>query len=132
LPAELKNGFDIATHEEAVDDLAAKDRVVDAIDDQSSVRPLLEDVFVNPGAIGTAQLLIDEAIRRFPRGDFGAPAHGDAVNAQSVIDETAFLHRDRTFGDDAKPEPGWSERLEVFRVGEVREHFATRARQQQL
>jgi hypothetical protein len=119
----VEDAADVGGDEEAIDEGAAEDGVVDVIGDLSA--PVLRDeaVFVAPEAIGTVELFVDKAVRRVPGGDFAFPVDGDAVEAEFVADVRAGFHDDGVGSDDLKFEEGWSEAFEVVSVGEEWEDF---------
>lgn len=87
-----------------------------------------ENMLVTPKRVGAENLSVDEAVGRMPGGDFGGPASGDVVNAQTVLDtrsETEFGWR---LGD-AEVEPGRRNSLQVLWAREKSEDLAQRPRQ---
>ena len=116
--AVVEDAADVGGDEEAVDEGAAEDGVVDVVGDLGAVVFGDEAVFVAPEVVGAAELLVDEAVRWIPGGDFAFPGDGDAVEAEFVADVCAGAHDDGVGRDDLKFEEGRSEAFEVVGVGE--------------
>lgn len=101
--AECKDPFDVATHEEPVDQCATPDRVTDSIHAQSAVVAFVEQVFVMPVAVGPASLFVNEPKGWFPGADLTLPAEGDAVERELVVDPNPGPHRNGSRVQDAEP-----------------------------
>ncbi len=114
----VEDAADVGGDEEGVDERAAEDGVVDVIGDLGAVILGDEAMFVAPEAVGAAKLFVDEAVRRFPGGDFAFPRDGESVEAKFVLDAGAGVHRDWGGSDDVEFQEGWSEALEIAGVGE--------------
>jgi hypothetical protein len=119
----VEDAADVGGDEEAIDEGAAEDGVVDVVGDLGATVLRDEAVFVAPESIGTVELFVDEAVRRVPGGDFALPGDGDAVEAEFVANVRAGLHHDGVGSDDFKFEEGGSEALEVVGVGEEGKDF---------
>ena len=119
----VEDAADVGGDEEAIDDGAAQDGVVDVIGDLGAAVLWDEAMFVAPEAVGAAELFVDEAVGRIPRGDFAFPGDGDSVEAKLVADARAGLHFDGIRSDDVEFEEGRSEALEIVGVGEEGEDF---------
>ena len=78
---ESEDAFEILANEEPIDETSAQHGIGDDILGKGAAIPLLEAMFVGPVSIGAAELAIHEAMGWFPRGDLGAPAEGDAMEA---------------------------------------------------
>jgi hypothetical protein len=76
LGAVVEDAADVGGDEEAVDQGAAEDGVVNVVGDLGAVVLGDEAMFVAPEAIGAAELFVDEAVRRIPGGDFAFPRDG--------------------------------------------------------
>ena len=123
LGAVVEDAADVRGYEEAIDERAAEDGVVDVIGDLGAVVLGHEAVFVAPEAVGAAELFVDEAVRRVPGSDFAFPRDGDAVEAQFVADVRAGFHHDGVGSDDAEFEECRSEAFEIVGIGEEGEDF---------
>jgi hypothetical protein len=121
LGAVVEDAADVGGDEEGVDQRAAEDGVVDVVGDLGAVVLRDEAMLVAPEAIWTAELFVDEAVRRLPRGDFAFPGDREAVEAEFVADACAGMHGDGRGRDDVKFQEGWSEALKIAGVGEERE-----------
>jgi hypothetical protein len=102
LGAVVEDAADVGGYEERVDEGAAEDGVVDVIGDLGAAVLGDEAVFVAPEAIGAAELFVDEAVRRFPGGDFAFPGDGEAVEAEFVADVRAGFHDDGGGSDNVE------------------------------
>jgi hypothetical protein len=123
LGAVVEDAADVGGDEEAVDQGAAEDGVVDVVGDLGAVVLGDEAVFVAPEAVGAAELFVDEAVRGIPGGDFAFPGDGEAVEAEFVADVCAGTHDDGVGSGHLEFEEGWSEAFEVVGVGEEGEDF---------
>ena len=128
--AVVEDAADVGGDEEAVDEAAAEDGVVNVVGDLGAAILGDEAVFVVPEAIRAAELFVDEAVRRIPGGDFAFPGDGEAVEAEFVADVGAGAHDDGVGSDDLKFEEGRSEAFEVVGVGEEGEDFVDGARKE--
>ncbi len=72
--------------EEFLDEPSAVDCVFDLISYQCAVRVWDEGVLVNPAAVGAPALLIDEGVRRIPRGNLALPTDGYTAKLQAVVE----------------------------------------------
>jgi hypothetical protein len=93
---------------------------------------LHEPVFMAPQSIRAAQLLVHEAMRRPPSGDFALPADGEAKQAELVADSSAAAHLNRERRDDGEFEERRGEALEILRISEKLEGLLDGERQRQL
>ena len=84
-----------------------------AVDRRQAVRVL-------PEQERAAALHVDEAARRVPGDDLGAPPNRDPEEAESVAEPSADCELVRRL-DDPEAEPGRRDPLEVAGVGEERE-----------
>ena len=121
--AVVEDAADVGGYEEGVNQGAAEDSVVDVVGDLGAVILCDEAVFVAPEAIRAGELFVDEAMWRFPRGNFTLPRNRDAVEAEFVADVRGAVHRDWIGRDDPEFEEGRSEAFEVVGVGEEMEDF---------
>ena len=120
---------DFAFDEECVDQCAADGSVVYGVLASCAAKVLDEVVLVNPLAVGAAELLIDETMRRIPDGDSAAPTNGNAVDFQAIVNLGALLDVNGRRREDVKLQRSWSDFLEIPGVGEKREDFVDGARQ---
>ena len=127
LGAIVEDAADVGRDKERIDERAAEDGVVDVVGDLGAVVLGDEAVFVAPEAVGAAELFVDEAVRRFPGGDFAFPGDGDAVEAEFVADARARMHGDWGGSDDVEFQECRSEAFEIVSVGEEGEDFVDRA-----
>ena len=111
-----------------VHDGAAEGMMADVVEAERAAVALLERVGVVPEPVGAAQLHVDETMRRFPRDDPGAPAEGQAMDAEAVIDHRAGAHLDRRGRDDVELQKGRREFFQIRSVGEEGEDFGAWAR----
>ena len=123
LGAVVEDAADVGGDEEGIDERAAEDGIVDVVGDFGAVILGDEAMFVAPEAIGAAELFVDEAVGRFPGGDFAFPRDGEAVKAEFVADARAGMHCDWSGSDDVEFEEGRSEAFEIVSVGEEGEDF---------
>jgi len=121
--AVVEDAADVGGDEDGIDEGSAEDGVVDVIGNLRAAVLGDEAMFVTPEAIGAVELFVDEAVRRFPGGDFTFPRDGEAVEAEFVADVGAGLHDDGVGRDDLKFEEGRSEAFEIVSVGEEGEDF---------
>jgi hypothetical protein len=121
--AVVEDAADVRGYEEGIDKRAAEDGVVDVVSDLCAAVLRDEAMFVAPKAIWAAELFVDEAVGRVPRGDLAFPGDGQAVEAEFVAYVRAGLHHDGVGSDDLEFEEGWSETFEVVGVGEEGEDF---------
>ena len=124
----LEDTLDIALHEDAMDEFASgeggeRDRVPYAVSDEGSAFALLEEMFMVPEGVRSADLFVHEAEGRFPCTDQGSPTDGEAVEAESVVDECAGMHLDGLRREDAEVQEIWRDTLEIRGVREEREHL---------
>src|SRR5919112_2844248 len=77
---------------------------------------------MNPEAIGTAQLLVYELTGRSPVRDARPPTQRDPEQAELVVDQGPFSHRDRLWREDPETQFGRGDALEVGCVDEKGEH----------
>lgn len=90
----------------------------DMVNDPGSLTNGLEGVAVDPVAVGAADLLVDKLGGWIPDGDACAPACGDTVDTEFVVDEGADFHFDGGGGQDAKADAVRRDSLEVECVAE--------------
>lgn len=103
----LENAFDIAPHEEPMDERATARAIAHLIEAERSAIPFLEGMRVMPQVIRAAQLNVHELVRRIPLGDFRASTDGNTVNGDAVIDQGASTQNDRRRREYLKLQPGW-------------------------
>ena len=89
----------------------------------AAVADRLEPVGVVPEAERPAKLGVDEPVRRVPVLDGADPVHRDAVQSHRVLDDRPGTERDWRRREQAEVEQRWSDRLEVERIREEREHL---------
>jgi hypothetical protein len=89
-----------------------------ALDRRQAVRVL-------PEQERAATLHVDEAARRVPGDDFGAPPNRDPEEAEAVAEPSADREFVRRF-DDPEAEPGRRDPLQVAGVGEERKRLLER------
>lgn len=119
----------VALDEKLVNEPPAGYGVIDLVAHQRLVPCGDERVLVVPVAIRPAQLPVGEAKRRFPIANLRAPANGNAMQPQAVIDQRASVHVDRPGRDDLKIQPRRRDRFQVERIGEEVKDFCLWARQ---
>lgn len=118
LAAIAEDSPQVPADDKAVNDPATWHGIPDEILGQGHAVSLLEAMLVNPQAVRTMALLVDEAPRRVPRRDFALPSDRNAMQPQPVIDLDTLGHRNRTFRKDLELQPRRSQQLEVACVGE--------------
>jgi hypothetical protein len=126
----IEDGANVTIDEEFGDERAAGDGVADVIFAESAAVLLGEAVFVNPDAIRAAKLFVDEAIGRIPHGDFAAPADGNAVNFEAIVDFDALMDF-AGWLEEMEVQPGRGDFLEVGGLGEEAENFGARVREEE-
>ena len=92
LPTKGKDTLHVAPHKKRVDQRATRHRIQNPVPRQRATVLLSEGVFVNPLPIGPVQLLVHEAMGRFPFAYHSLPAQWHAMNAKFVIDKRARLY----------------------------------------
>src|SRR5918997_876497 len=85
-----------------------------------------EAVGVLPDAIGPVQLLVHEPGRWLPTCDARLLAQRNPEQAEPVVDQDPFSHRDRLRREYPEAEFGWHDALQVGRVSEKGEHLLAR------
>ena len=100
--SKCKDLLDIAAYKKPVDHRTTEHGVAHEIRAECPLAALFEAMFVNPCAVRSATLLVNEARWRFPRRDFRAPFQGKAMHAQFVIDERPKMHLYRWRRENAK------------------------------
>ena len=85
-----------------------------------------------PEGVRAAKLHIDEVVRRIPFRDFCAPADGQAMDADAIVEKRAGLHLNGLGREDFKLYPRRGDGLEIVRIGEEGEDFVTRTRKPKL
>ena len=90
----------------------------------------LEDVRVMPESVGTTELNVDEMVWRIPLGDFRAPADGNTVDRDAIINQGPGTHHDGSRCEDFHLQPGRRDSLQVLHVGEELEDFIARTRKE--
>ena len=99
--------------------------IVHVVSHQSAALGFLKGVRMMPKLIGTFALDVGELVGRIPDGDLGTPPHGDAVQAQRVVDQGARVHRDRLRREDVKAQQRRGDALQVGGGGEeIEDHLA--------
>jgi thiol-disulfide isomerase/thioredoxin len=125
----LENLFHVSVDEEIIHQCAAGHGVYHAVAAERAAVFFRERVRVAPAAIWSAPLLVAEADRRIPAGDFRAPAHRQAVNFQPVINHRPDAHLDIAGREDIEIQPRRRDDLQIARIGEKRENPFARHRQ---
>ena len=113
-----ENRVDVAANEEPIDDRASENAISNTVPHSRARVGRFERVLVDPRAIGTPNLLVDEAKGRIPFRDFRSPPDRNAADSEPVADPRAHAHLDRLRSHDAKTQPGGCQRFQVLRVGE--------------
>lgn len=121
--AEGEDAIEFGANEEAVEEGTAAGDVGDAVADGGAgfaarADSRLEEVLVVPEFVGAAALFIDKASRGLVLGDLGSPSHGDAADADGVIDDQPRFHVERGRGKDFETECLGGDGFEVACVGE--------------
>src|SRR6476661_117707 len=116
----------VPRHHQPVRQGSEGDGVADEVAADRAVAVLLEGVLVDPEAVGSPELLVDEAVGGLPDRDPGAPAQRDAANADAVVDQRPRAHLDRPRGEDLEAEKGRGHLLQVPGVGEEGEDLGAR------
>jgi hypothetical protein len=99
---EREYPYQIGPHHPPMDQPVQGHRVTHGVAYQRPPVPGLKRVLVNPQPIGTAQLFIHEAVRRFPGIDPRSLAQRDAMQAQPLVDERCLAHHDGQRSHHAK------------------------------
>ena len=129
LAAVLEDALEVAAHEQRQrggPERPEADPVADAVADHRRALVGLELVGVMPEGVGPGELHVDEPVGRLPLLDPGAPAHGNAVETEPVLDQRSSPDLDRSRVRDPKVQPRRRDRLEVGGVGEQREGLRER------
>ena len=121
--AVVEDTAEVGSDEEAVDEPAAGDGVLNFVADHGAAVVLFERVFVMPVAVRAAELIVGEGVRRVPAGDFALPADGDAVKLELVLNARTEGNDDGFGCEDMEVEKGRSELFEMFGRGEEWEDF---------
>lgn len=121
--------FHIATDKQPIDERAAARAIADAVETKRAAVAFREDVSVMPQLVGSADLDIDELMRRIPFEDFGAPADGQSMHANAIVDERTGMHGDGGGRQDFELQPWRRDGFEVSRFGKKRKYPAARAGQ---
>ncbi len=79
-------------------------------------------VLVSPKPIGSSQLFIHKAARRFLVGDLALPPQREPVHAQTNINNGSLM-QERGGRDNGKIHPVWRQNPQVTRIGKEREDF---------
>src|SRR4030095_3762571 len=90
--SKFKDFLNIAAYKKPVDHRTTEHGVAHEVRAECALAALFEVMFVNPCAVRSATLLVNEARWRFPCRDFRAPFQGKAMHAQFVIDERPRMH----------------------------------------
>jgi len=96
--------------------------------DDRRLPAVVEPVGMLPDAIWTVHLLVYEPDGRLPAGDARLPAQRNPEQAEPVVDQDSFLHRDRLRREDPEVKFRRGDVLQVGRVGEEGEHPLARQR----
>ena len=123
---------DLTFHEQPIDPRSPGDVVRDFIRHQCPGLMRLKRVPMNPFPVRPPDLLVDEFVRRFPAGDFRAPADRNSPQSQAVIDECPLAHLDRKRREDPKVQPIGRQSIEIASIREERKYHVRRSRQQLL
>src|SRR5690349_5990337 len=129
---KAKDSFHIASHQQWVCKPIERCRVLHMIAYQGAALAFCKSVLMNPKLVGTANLFVDEARWRIPDGDLGAPAQGETVNAQLVIDHRTGMHLNRARLDGVEMQPRRRNRFEILWIRKKRENFLAGLRQPKL
>ena len=117
-----EDALQIRSDEPIVDEAIEGNRISDVVADDCAAVLRLEGVLVDPETIGTANLFVDESMRRIPGGDAGAPPDRQTVESQPIVDQGVFAHFDREGGHGPEAEPRRRDGVEIRRIGEELEH----------
>ncbi len=126
----VKDGANVTIDEKFGYERTAENSVADVIFAESAAILGGEGVLVDPDAIGAAKLLVDEAVGRVPDGNFAAPADGNAVKFEAVLDFGALKNL-ATRGKKLEVQPRRSELLEIGSLGKEVENFDARVREEE-
>lgn len=102
----MENALHITPDEKPVDQRATARAVTNIVHAESAAITFYKSVRVMPERVGAAKLDVHKLVRRIPSGDLGAPADGQAVDADAVVDECPGIHRDGCGGNYIKAQPG--------------------------
>ena len=86
-------------------------------------------VFMPPEPIRAASLFIDEAMRRFPRGNFTLPTHRETTDAETIVNERTDMHLERPRAENLEFKPRRREHFKVGCIREKRKDFSDRLRE---
>ena len=81
-----------------------------------------------PQLVRSLDLSVDEAVRRLPSGDLGAPLQRDAAPTDAVFDDGPLSHDDGR-RQNTEVKPGRRQRVQVAGITEEVEDVADRSRQ---
>ena len=128
LGAVRKDSLHVTLDKEPIHQRATRHGVNDLVAAKGAAVFFHKGMGVAPTAIRPTALFITKTIGRVPAGDFRAPADGQAVHAQLVINQGSVAHLDVAGREDVEIQPRGREGFQVAGVGEEGEHFFTRHR----
>ena len=102
----LKNGLDLLSHKEPLDQRLEKPTfgpVADGISHLSASIEEFKTMFVFPQRVRADELSVNEAIRWLPNANLRAPAHRNSVQMDAMVDDRPLLNSDRLWGQSLKP-----------------------------
>jgi hypothetical protein len=113
--------FDDERVHRSCEPVRAEQLIADLVGHECATVTFLECVRVVPRPIRTTLLGIDEAMWRIPLEDLSAPAHRQATQPQSIVDDGPSAEVDRPRRQDAEAEQIRRDPLEIEGVSEERE-----------
>lgn len=97
--------------------MSAEDGVFDMIQASGTAVAFFKRVRVNPVAVGTPALTIDESIGRIPGGNLGLPPDGDSMDSDSIVNQCSDSHFDFTGRQNFELDPRGCDDLQIAGVG---------------
>ena len=95
-----------------------------ASNERPAVR-LLESVSVNPKAVRTASLRVFETRGRLPSSDLCPPLDRQPVEAELIVGQLSYSHRDRSGCHERKMKKRRRQSLKILSIREKCEHIRT-------
>ena len=89
LPPVIEDSLYVSANYQRIGERTARQSVLHVVRRQRAAVLLLEHVLVHPTAVGAFDLAVNEAVRRFPGQDFGAPAQRKAPVPQPIVNAGA-------------------------------------------
>jgi hypothetical protein len=130
--AKGENAFHIAADKEPVHQRPTSWTVAHIINAKCATTAFLESVRVMPEGVWPAQLNVHKTVRGIPFGNLRAPANGDAVDPDAIINQRTGTHRDGSGREDCKFQPWGRDGFQVPRFREEGKDFVTPARKPKL